>query len=86
MKWIIILIVGYLLYRYIRKLLATPNGPKGKPPREIQDEMVEDPMCKVYLPKRQALVEKGADGKMHYFCSPECRDKFIEQTKKEKAS
>ena len=82
MRWIILLIAGYFLYRFLRKFLATPNLPKRKPPREIQDEMVQDPVCKVYLPKRQALELKDNKGGLLYFCSPQCRESFIKKSKK----
>ncbi|MBI5605421.1 MAG: YHS domain-containing protein [Deltaproteobacteria bacterium] len=39
--------------------------------------MVQDPVCKVYLPKRQAVVFNDSKGEMHYFCSTLCRDKYI---------
>ena len=37
--------------------------PRGKPPQEIQDEMVQDPVCQVYLPKRgwpwSSMIPRG---------------------------
>lgn len=80
-RWIIILFVGFLVYRYIRRFLSSPNLPKRNPPQEIQDEMVQDPVCKVYLPKRQAEVLKSSNGVDYYFCSTQCRKKFIEEAK-----
>jgi YHS domain-containing protein len=40
------------------------------------DVLVEDPVCKVCVPKKQAVVLKE-DDKTIYFCSLECREKFI---------
>ena len=80
-RWIIILIVGYLVYRYLKRSLSSPKLPKRNPPQEIQDEMVQDPVCQVYLPKRQALVLKSSNGMIYYFCSTQCRDKFIKEAK-----
>jgi YHS domain-containing protein len=48
--------------------------------------MVQDPVCKVYLPKRQALTVNGPIGKNEFFCSTECREKFIEQAKQQSSS
>ncbi len=77
LRWIILFIVGYLIYRFLRRFLSSPQLPKKNPPQEIQDEMVQDPVCKVYLPKRQAVVFNDSKGEMHYFCSTLCRDKYI---------
>ncbi len=85
-RWLILLIVGYLVYRYLKGVLTSPKIPRRDPPKEIQDEMVQDPVCKVYLPKRQAVILTGSDGMIHYFCSSQCRDTFIKQAKKKASS
>jgi YHS domain-containing protein len=81
LRWIIILFVGLVVYRYLRRFLASPKLPKRNPPQEIQDEMVQDPACKVYLPKRQAKVLNTSNGMNYYFCSTQCREKFIKEAK-----
>lgn len=43
--------------------------------------MVKDEMCNTYLPEEDAIKEKY-NGKMHYFCSEECRKKFLQSRKK----
>jgi YHS domain-containing protein len=48
--------------------------------------MVQDPVCKVYLPKRQALILNSSNRMHYYFCSKECREKFIEQAKQQSSS
>jgi YHS domain-containing protein len=78
-RWIILLIIGYLAYRFIRGFLSPPKVPRREPPQEIQDEMVQDPVCQVYLPKRQAISLSGPDGTVHYFCSARCRDTFVRE-------
>jgi YHS domain-containing protein len=84
LRWIIITLVIYLVYLLVRgKIGALRATPKVKP-QQIQDEMVEDPVCKVYIPKRQALVWGTGQGEEKYFCSPECRKKYQEDTLKEK--
>lgn len=85
LRWIILFMVGYLVYRFLRGLLSPSKLPKRNPPQEIQDEMVQDPVCQVYLPKRQAVVLNDPKGENYYFCSVQCRDKFI-QEKKRKSS
>jgi YHS domain-containing protein len=80
-RWIILLFVGYLVYQFLKRFLASSRLPKKNPPEQIQDEMVQDPVCKVYLPKRQALVLNDPKGETQYFCSTECREKFIKNAK-----
>ncbi len=65
----------------LKRFLSSPKLPKRNPPQEIQDEMVQDPVCKVYLPKRQAVVLKSPNGMNYYFCSTQCREKFIKEAK-----
>ena len=45
-------------------------------PRQV-NEMVQDPVCKVYVPKKEALHLDKA-GKSYYFCCRSCRDRFQE--------
>ncbi len=80
-RWIIILVIGYLVYRYLKRSLSSPKLPKRNAPEEIQDEMVQDPVCQVYLPKRQAVVLKSSNGMTYYFCSTQCRDRFMKEAK-----
>jgi YHS domain-containing protein len=43
--------------------------------------MVKDEVCNTYLPQEDAIREH-IDGTDFFFCSKECRDKFMEQKKK----
>jgi YHS domain-containing protein len=44
---------------------------------EIDDVMIKDPYCEAYFPRRSG-VHLRQDGQDLYFCSAECRDKFVE--------
>jgi uncharacterized protein len=77
LRWIIILIVFFLVYRILRRFFALKMPTAKKPPDQIQDEMVQDPVCGTYVPKRMALlVTRPGEGQV-FFCSPACRDKFL---------
>ncbi|MGQ9499791.1 MAG: hypothetical protein ACUVQ6_05485 [Dissulfurimicrobium sp.] len=52
----------------------TMGMPPPQPP--VHDELVRDPVCGVFVPKRQAIV-LVMDGKTHYFCSKRCREEFF---------
>lgn len=80
-RWIIILIVLFFLFRLLRRVFSSSKLPDRNPPREIQDEMVQDPVCKVYLPKRLAIILNSTNGVHYYFCSTQCREKFIQEAK-----
>ncbi|NDY43385.1 YHS domain-containing protein [Dissulfurirhabdus thermomarina] len=52
--------------------------PGGNPP-PITDELVRDPVCGVYVPRRDALrLER--QGRTYHFCSRECRRRFRERS------
>ena len=50
--------------------------------REIDGEMVKDPICQTYIPKAIA-IRKNINGEIHYFCGDECASKFSEQHQSE---
>jgi YHS domain-containing protein len=61
----------------LKNLPAAGPSDSGRASAEIDDVMVKDPYCEVYFPKRKGIQLK-VKGEDLYFCSPECRDKFIE--------
>lgn len=75
----------YIFFKVLKKLFAKPpprrqepgrGGPFGFSPSAAVDEMVQDPVCKVYLPKREA-VSTVSEGQKVFFCSRECCQKFM---------
>jgi len=80
MRFLIILGLIYFAYRVIKHWVLPGGLSKNKvsrePTGEIDDVMVKDPYCEVYFPKRNG-VHLNINGKDLYFCSTECRDKFI---------
>jgi YHS domain-containing protein len=80
LRWIILLIVLYLAYKLLKGYLFPPKIARRDPPKEINDEMVQDPVCQVYIPKRQAVALSDPNGTIHYFCSTKCRDAYSKKT------
>jgi len=77
--------VIYLTYRLLKfwKLKNTQSKAGfGKTDNVVDDIMIKDPFCETYFPKRNG-VHLLVDGKDLYFCSTECRDKFIASQQKE---
>jgi len=78
---------GFFKGLKLRKALKTGSrqagertrGPSRQPP--ITDELVQDPVCGVYCPKKDALSFNW-QGKTYYFCSDKCRQEFREQKSK----
>jgi YHS domain-containing protein len=77
----IILIVGLLvvLYFLLRRAFQRIQD-KGKPERlpPGKNHMVQDPVCKVFIPRGVAIAE-DIGGQTYYFCSQSCAHKFQEQ-------
>ena len=77
-RLLILAALGYILYRL---LMAGPKtGPSAKAAadanrRQVDDVLVEDPVCRTYIPQQGAESWTVA-GTTHFFCSPECRKKF----------
>jgi len=46
--------------------------------REIDDDMVKDPVCQTYIPQSIA-IQKTVNHATVYFCSEECASKFTEK-------
>ncbi|MBW1947059.1 MAG: YHS domain-containing protein [Deltaproteobacteria bacterium] len=78
-------IKGFFKGIKLRSALKAGSGQAGKrtrttsrQPPPITDELVRDPVCGVYCPKRDAL-SLNRQGKTYYFCSDKCRQEFREQ-------
>jgi len=84
MRLLIIIGVAYLAYRALKSwMLQNVSAKKtvpGKTTGEIDDVMIKDPFCHAYFPQRNG-VHLSADDEDLYFCSKECRDRFIEMNK-----
>lgn len=52
---------------------ARPGRPAGGDPKGGMSELVQDPVCKLYIAKDKAIFYKD-----RYFCSEKCRGEFRE--------
>ncbi len=84
MKLLMLAGLIYLIYRTAKSWMSAGSRASselaGRKAGEIDDVMVKDPFCEVYFPKRNG-VKLRVEGQGLLFCSPECRDKFIERHK-----
>lgn len=77
----VVFFVGYLIYKATREALNKPEQMRRKRQDEgITAELVEDPVCHTYCPRNDAVVAH-LEGGTYYFCSQECKQRFIEMRK-----
>jgi len=85
MRLLILLGIVYLCYRFLKSwILKDQSSHKtvsGKKAGEIDNVMVKDPYCGVYFSRKDG-VDLKIGGQDLYFCSHECRDKFVENHSK----
>jgi YHS domain-containing protein len=71
----LLLVLYFLIRRAVRKIKSR-REPDFLPPDK--NRMVQDPVCKVFVPKGTAITE-DIGGQNYYFCSRSCAHKFQEQ-------
>ncbi|OGR00564.1 MAG: hypothetical protein A2505_01330 [Deltaproteobacteria bacterium RIFOXYD12_FULL_55_16] len=78
-KLLVYAVFLYVLYRLLtggkeKKPVAQANNQAAPGTTElaIHDQLVEDPVCHIYIPKRQAIVLHD-NGLSVFFCSEQCR-------------
>ena len=79
-RFLLILGIAYFIYRALKSLMSQSTSHRrhvsGKTSGEIDDVMLKDPYCDTYFAKREGVYIYFR-GKDLYFCSPDCRDKYI---------
>jgi YHS domain-containing protein len=81
---IFLLIILYFLFRQMFRGFRSPNrdirgkSAEGADRQEELDEMIEDPVCHTFVPKRIAVIEEMG-GREYWFCSKECAVTFRSQ-------
>jgi len=87
MKLLILFLLAYLGYRglksWMMQNMPSDKSVSGGTSGAIDDVMVKDPYCEVYFPKRSG-VRLQHQGEELFFCSPDCRDKFLAEHAKPK--
>ena len=80
LKFLLYLGLGYMAYLIIkpvaRSLGLWPQAPRPVEKDQEPDVLVQDPVCKTFIPRREALkAEKG--GASYFFCSEGCLKRFL---------
>lgn len=81
-KLIVFLVAGFLLYKLIMGDQKKKMAAKQKQTSQSVEagEMVKDPVCGTYVSSDSDIRVKQGD-QVYYFCSYDCRDKFLEENK-----
>lgn len=80
MRFIIIMLLTYLAYKFIMGVFIKKGNQHrhipGKPGRTANGEdLVEDPNCHTYIPLSNA-IKTSVQGKAVYFCSKKCLEEY----------
>lgn len=80
-----LLILGILFYILYKLLFGSSKAVPGQAENQeaglkAQDILVQDPVCHVYIPRKQA-VQLQHRHQTHYFCSSECCERFKKELK-----
>jgi len=83
-KLLIFIAAGFILYKLVMGDHKKKGLNKDKRTQDLIDsgEMVKDPVCGTYVSTDTDIRVKDED-QVHYFCSYECRDRFLENTKED---
>ena len=73
--------LGYVIIKQVARSLGLwPQAPRPLAPDQEPDVLVQDPVCKTFIPRREALrAEKG--GTTYFFCSEGCLKRFLSSDK-----
>ena len=73
-KWLILILVGYALYRMFMndRKKSSEDTKKEKEHLIATGEMVKDPVCGAY-------IDSDSNITVHRFCSYDCRDEFLKR-------
>lgn len=87
MRYIIVILIVYLAYKFLKALFRTKENSYQEVPIQprqasIGDDLVEDPHCHTYIPLSDAH-KASVNGKTIYFCSKKCLNEFTGNSKTE---
>ncbi len=72
--------LGYMGYWVIKKVAGSlglwPQAPKPLERNQEPDVLVQDPVCKTFIPRREAL-RADKSGETYFFCSEGCLKRFL---------
>ena len=78
-RFILFILLFILLYNVLHFFIKNMSFIKRTMDRKSEpEELVQDPYCQTYIPKRSALKKRIA-GRDYYFCNRECLKKYLKK-------
>lgn len=85
LRFIILVLIFLFLKRIILSLFSSGKSPgpekRTGSPRDMdlikRDQVEKDPVCGMFV-AREAAITARKNGETYYFCSEECRSKFLD--------
>jgi hypothetical protein len=72
-RLIVFLLIAYIVYSLLKpRLLTRKTKATPQPPAPDEEDMVFDPQCQSYLPKKDAVSQGDK-----FFCSQECAKLYL---------
>jgi YHS domain-containing protein len=73
-------VLALLIYLILRAVIAgflagLRGSPRAGAPRAFRNDLVKDPVCETYVPRRSAIA-RNTGVATYYFCSSACAEKF----------
>jgi len=75
----ILILILWLLRRFLARILGSPRPQPSAAPGPVAKNMVKDPVCGMYLDARLAVQIEGNQETV-YFCSEECKSKYLKKS------
>ena len=80
LRLVVLAVLAVLIYLLLRATIAgflagLRGQVRGGSSSATRQELVKDPVCETYVPRRSALA-RTAGPVTYYFCSPACAAKF----------
>ncbi len=80
-RLILLAAIFYLIYQLVKFFQSLGEAVSGSanPASKVENKkiMVKDEVCNTYIPEEEAIKE-CREGKTLYFCSEECRRKYLD--------
>ena len=84
-RFLALAVVAFLLFLVVRASVHAflgglhRAGRPGSTRRAGLDQLVKDPVCETYIPRRKA-ISRGSGPATRYFCSVACADKYASRS------
>jgi len=75
---LLFIFLGIYIFYLIWKFLTATEKKEETQKKIVDENHVKDPVCGLYIPESKA-VKLRVKNKDYYFCSNECKEKFLKE-------